>query len=154
QDSVHLWDSDSLEELRVVKAEVGFSEGLAFSRNGYLATSGSAGLWVWDVGSGRELFKLHGVPAVLSVAFDKTGSRLASSDAEGVTIWDTKKWSRLHVLRGPQGKTLRARFSPSGYLLASTGRDGVVRLWDVKTGKEIRALHGHEDWVRNAVFSR
>jgi WD40 repeat protein len=44
-------------------------------------------------------------------------------------------------------------FSPDGLKLASVGRDSVVRLWDVATGQEVRALHGHAQPIRAVAFS-
>jgi WD40 repeat protein len=36
-----------------------------------------------------------------------------------------------------------AALSPGGGTLAAGGGDGVIRLWDVGTGKELRQLRGH-----------
>ena len=44
-------------------------------------------------------------------------------------------------------------FSPDGQTLASASRDTTIKLWDVKSGKEKMALHGHTDPVRCVVFS-
>jgi len=46
-----------------------------------------------------------------------------------------------------------AELSPDGKLLASAGKDEVVKLWEVGTGKFIRNLGTHEGWVRQVVFS-
>jgi WD40 repeat protein len=37
--------------------------------------------------------------------------------------------------------------------LASAGRDGVVRLWDLETGKKNRSLKGHANWVTSVAWS-
>jgi WD40 repeat protein len=43
-------------------------------------------------------------------------------------------------------------FSPDGKTLASCGRNQVVQLWDVASGRLIRSYLGHEGLVRSVVF--
>jgi WD40 repeat protein len=38
-------------------------------------------------------------------------------------------------------------FSPDGRLIASGSYDKTIKLWDVKTGREIRTLKGHSGSV-------
>jgi WD40 repeat protein len=44
-------------------------------------------------------------------------------------------------------------FPPHGGTLASAGSDGVIRLWDVATGKNTATLKGHTGSVRSIAFS-
>jgi WD40 repeat protein len=44
-------------------------------------------------------------------------------------------------------------FSPDGRLIASGSKDKTIKLWDVKTGEEIRTLKGHSSWVNSVTFS-
>src|SRR5262249_11388216 len=46
----------------------------------------------------------------------------------------------LHVLRAGDERLLWAAFSPDGKLVAIVGDNGHPTLWDVKTGKPVRAL--------------
>jgi WD40 repeat protein/serine/threonine protein kinase len=59
----------------------------------------------------------------------------------------------LRTLTGHTDRVSGVAFSPDGRRLASAGRDGTVRLWDVVIGQEILVLKGHLDAVRGVAFS-
>jgi len=59
----------------------------------------------------------------------------------------------LVVQTGHSGSVNSVAYSPDGKLLASGGSDGVIKLWHVPTGSELRALSGHADAVRSVAFS-
>lgn len=42
---------------------------------------------------------------------------------------------------------------PRGDILAAAGDDHLVRILDVKTGRLLRTLSGHSDWIRSVAFS-
>ena len=44
-------------------------------------------------------------------------------------------------------------FSPNGQMLATASADHSVKLWDVATGRETRALNGHTEVVAQVVFA-
>ena len=44
-------------------------------------------------------------------------------------------------------------FSPAGKRIASGGRDGIVRLWDASSGREMLRLRDHGGPVNAVAFS-
>ncbi|HEV3261263.1 MAG TPA: serine/threonine-protein kinase [Gemmataceae bacterium] len=83
-----LWDVDSSKELRAFGGgNLGWVNGVAFSRDGRYALSGSGDVQLWDVESGQGLFTFarHVGGAISCVAFSPDG-RYALSGDWGVLI--------------------------------------------------------------------
>ena len=59
--------------------------------------------------------------------------------------------------KGHEGPTRVVRFTPDGTKLVSCSGwpegDKTIRIWDVKTGKEIRVLKGHTDNIDGMCLS-
>jgi Tol biopolymer transport system component len=53
----------------------------------------------------------------------------------------------------PSGDMFCVAVAPDGKGIAMAGWDGVVRLWDPATGKELRQFAGHDGWVFAVAFS-
>lgn len=59
----------------------------------------------------------------------------------------------LSIPAGHSGPVGIVRFSPDGEQLLTGGRDGLLKLWDARSGLLIRTLYGHENRVLSAAFS-
>jgi WD40 repeat protein/Tfp pilus assembly protein PilF len=70
--------------------------------------------------------------------------------------WDYLKrlcHAALFTFRGHTDLVCDVAFSPDGLRLASAGRDGTIRVWDVETGREMQTLRGHKEQVGSVCFS-
>ena len=43
--------------------------------------------------------------------------------------------------------------SPDGRRLASAGQDQTIKVWDLVTGRSVRTLEGHTNWIFGLAFS-
>jgi serine/threonine protein kinase/WD40 repeat protein len=130
--ATHVWNAETGElvaELHNVQA--GFPR-LAFSRDGWLATTGGGDARVFDVRTWRPILTIRG--AIRSVAFD-TRSRLLIGSASGeVAVWAIPNGKRVRQLRQFGEPAEAVAFSPDGQLVAAGSRDGAMQIWHAGSG--------------------
>lgn len=73
---------------------------------------------------------------IRSVAFGSDSATIAvGMESPDVTLLDARTGRLTQTLKGHANFVTRVAFSPDGKLLASTGTDRTIRVWDLATGK-------------------
>jgi len=148
-----LWDVKYWQVRGTFKPE---SASIAFDPSGgRLALSGRGEIFLWDVRSGDQIASLPGHPheRVVALAFDPTGTTLASAGFDGdVKLWDAKSERLLRTFEGHQDWVWSIAFDPKGKILASASDDASIRLWNVASGEPINVLRGHSGRIFAVAF--
>lgn len=104
------------------------------------AADGKGLVLVQDGGAKKEAFH-EKVGLVYSLALTPDGKTLACGhDLDGqISLWDVAGRKKLHAFKEDQDRLLVA-FTAGGKELVSVGDRGMLKLWDVATGKEKASL--------------
>ncbi|MCA2509307.1 MULTISPECIES: hypothetical protein [unclassified Microcystis] len=89
----------------------------------------------------------------------KAGKTLQNQHAYDRVVMNTlqkllNRKSEHNRLLGHNMRVTSVSFSRDGRTLASGSRDNTIKLWNIRTGKEIRTLQGHNSRVSSVSFSR
>lgn len=108
----------------------------------------------WDLATKKEVANVesHGASAsCLQVTSD--GKTLVSGGHEAVAkFWDAETMKLLETVKLPDSP-FSMNISPNDQSLAIGFRDKNIRIYDMKTKKELFLMKGHKDRVRAVAFS-
>lgn len=109
---------------------------------------------VWDAVTLEQIgeFTAH-TEAVFALAFDPTGTLLASGGESGVILlWNTET-DEVTELVGHTGVVRSLAFNVAGIILVSGGEDQVLRVWNVRAGQPFgEPLRGHVGEIWSVQF--
>ena len=155
---IALWDTGTQQQTAVLDTSARVLWALAFSPDGQLLASGGhedPTISLWDVqtqtllGSFEEPSRDPGQHnhGISSVVFSPNGKTLASASPynDTVQLWDAATRVPItpllkHNAEEEYEGVSDVAFSSDGTILASTGDDGKIRLWDTQTQRQIGVL--------------
>ncbi|MHC5538241.1 WD40 repeat domain-containing protein, partial [Singulisphaera rosea] len=120
---------------------------LALSRDGRVAltTSSDQSLRIWDVETGKSRRVRRSEVSLGQVAFAPDEHHAAYVHGDTIRYCDLETGEESMTFRGHSGGIRSFAFCPDGRWLVSGGVDDhTIRVWNVKTGEEVRKMkHGH-----------
>lgn len=125
----------------------------AFHPNGKYVVSGGQdrAVILWEIASGREVFRRYQSDPVYGVAISPDGCWLASGGMdETARVWSLDDGSERYRLQHKY-VVQKVMWNADGDLL-TVGGDGTARLWSMATGQELSRMY-HADYIYDAALS-
>ena len=157
---IRIWDIAAGRLERSFVAHEREALALAWSRDGRVFATGAVGgaLATWDAANPLKPIARRDVPAAIPVDLNGLawlGDRLASTSQDGPVRFWTQNLKPLGPASTHEGWSRGVSTLADSRLVASSGEDGFVRIWDAGHAREIAKLAGHEgpawwvDWARD-----
>lgn len=163
-DTVFVWDATTGQEVRQLRGHMapvlpaGISASYSPDGTMILTASDDGTARIWGMTKQEAVRELSEPPRWLNpAAYSPDGKFAAHTGGKEIWIEDIASGKKVRRLAGHTDEVQSAAFSPDGRFIVTasfalpssldsntlTGPDGVVRIWDVATGKEMRQLNGH-----------
>ena len=144
--NVTVYRTSDWKVVRTVRSQKEFSP-LSFSPQGTILAVGATLL---DTTTWKVLYHLPTTGDVYAISFSPDNQTLATGSWQGaVQLWNWRTGKAIRVIQPPTDSAASATaytlvvFSPDGKLLAtSCWQSEAVKLWDARTGQQMRVLVG------------
>ncbi|MFE2750214.1 protein kinase [Streptomyces scopuliridis] len=126
----------------------GWDGEVEFSPDGATLASSSTNhtIRLWDVGTRKNTGSLSGHTGDISaMRFTPDGSLLAAAaddiDEHTIRLWDVSTHTERRTLTvGKDTSVVSLAFSPDNHTLASVDEDGIILVWDVRSGRKTATI--------------
>jgi len=163
--TVRLWSVKKGKEIETIKGHGANVATLSWSPDSnYLATGGADGsLKIWNtrkpaLGDRIESFQAtaftpSGEPVVFGVTVEGIGRLWNYATGQVLATLHDGSQQTPSIFNAANGKILCAVFSPDGQSLATAGTDKQIKIWDRMTGRLLKTLSAHTEFVYGFDFS-
>lgn len=168
---IWIYDADTGVELMLLAGNEGGTGSVAFSPDGkFLASGGYGEILLWDVATGKILKTYKGHKGWVGVGFKDDSKTFISLDQGSFVFWDISSGRKIREIKirntsdisrfflslfGLDAKSFHLyldKVDDNG-IIAYGYENGIVRLKDATTGRQLRYIQGHNDFVNQLTIS-
>lgn len=153
---VNLFDAQTGKEVLVLVGHAGIITSAMFSNNCKFAvtTSADCSMILWDLVTGKKLFKFQHPKIVICACFTSNGRFIVSGSQDKICrVWDMKKKKIVRQYVEHNGIVIALSAHPSNDVVASGSSDKTVHVWNPTTGVRQNLLEGHTGIILSCRYS-
>lgn len=144
-------------EGRTIYENAGGINDLDINPNGQniIIATASNQVLIWKIGQEEtEVLYQHSQP-IMALTFDHEGEQIALGDRSGkIVVISSTNGQVLRTVNAHTSRILVLEFSPDNRLLATSGLDGVIRIWNITDWNDLPIeIREHQSWVESIAFS-
>ena len=154
--TIKYWDLLTNEGTQIMEDNAGFNDMDASPKGDKVVCATNNGrLLVWNVATKKQEQLYTHKTSIHTVAFDYEGEKIAFGDRSGNLIIISAQSGRvIQTLKAHSSRVLDLEFSPDNRSLATSGLDGVIKIWNMTDLKDLPVeIREHESWVEAITFS-
>lgn len=160
--SLNMWDAATGKEIKTEAKFLGYADevfSIAFSPDGKSVVSAPSrnAIVIWDLAEGRRKAEWRSNAGIVAISPD---GKLLLSGTVGeqspgvIMLQNINTGDKIWSVEGHRSRVHSLSFSPDGKYALSGSMDGTMKLWDIKTGEEIKTFTGHKNArVKSVAFS-
>ena len=156
---IKFWRVNSDEGVTDLEGHIPFHFRDALCLNANLALTGGLSVYddttrLWDITTGRQLLTLN-LGYVYSSSLSPDGTLALTGTHDEAILWEVSTGQKLYILKHEdiRGGIEAVAFSPDGKLAAMGSSAGIVKVWQVATGKELLSFESHGFRLVSMSFS-
>jgi WD40 repeat protein len=145
--TIRVWDAGTLQPSHEFAFEASsVASDVKFSPDGKTIAAASVNtVWAWDLETGKRIFNHAepGTPGSRKLTFGRGGTVLSIPAYHEVKVVELKTGKILFRTTSPKTAfASTAGFSADGKQLITVTKDGIIKIWEIDTGREVSALAG------------
>ena len=141
-DTARIWDAKTGALINVLNDKAGINPGVAYSTDGkYILSVGFLAKYdpltanLWDVNSGKLIYKFEHSKNVTAARFSTDGKKIITSSTDNtVKIWRVLTGTLLADLKGHTDEVMNVSFSDDGKLALTVSKDKTAKVWNADNG--------------------
>jgi WD40 repeat protein len=146
---VRFWDAATAKEVDAPEEYPSGTRALVFTPDGKRgAAVDQNGLHLIDAATGEEIWHVKEIFDTLAFSADGKvlagGTYIRESPDDSISLFDSASGKELRQMQGPKNGVHYLDFSADGSILASGSHDGIARIWETSTGKELCRIDGDD----------
>ena len=148
--SLNLYELDSKTTIRKFIGHTNVIHDFDFHEQRLASVSWDGTLKYWDITTGLQLWRHHYKRPVYSTTISHDGRQVAvAGENRSIDIYTSEDGNKIQSLIGHQATITNLKFTQNDSRLISSSEDGMIKIWDLTTQKELISymVFGTNDWM-------